>query len=361
MSWIGLSGRHQETGALRGVRLAPDRDFSGDALLARGTLVFEIGLSPDSLAPTRIIHHECHKGWQRQFTVFLNADFSLSVLFRQGQMESYVRLSSIRPRDRSTLRVTYRWEAPERRGLLSVEDNSEGLIRQVAFSDPIPMPMRDAHQIISVGPGVAINPRVSAIALADTAEPVGPSGTIASSTPIETTEGFRPVETLRLGDKVITRDHGVQPVRWLVSQTLPACGGTMPLSLRAPYFGLSRDLTLAAHQKLVLGGPNTEYLLGRDGVLVEAQTLSGHPAVAPEPTPLAVTFHQVLFDKHVCINAGGAWISSLFIGSLSCSPRVLATTPLASVPPSLLPIHRRMACPPLRSYETPVLRDVLPA
>lgn len=361
MSWVGLYSRDHDNGRRQLVRDSLDGIAPETALLARGTIVFEIDLSPDSPAPSRLIHYDNDKDWQRQFTVFLNADFSLSVACRQGCLESYVRVSSVRPQNQAKLRVSFSWDAPERFGLLSVENQSEGVIHQVNFADPIPIPLRDASQLYRAGRHVSIDPRVSCIALSDRREPVGPAGGLGTGTPVETTEGFRPIEQLRLGDRVITRNHGVQPVRWVVSQALPACGTSLPFSLRAPYFGLSQDLVVTASQKLVLDGPDTEYHLGRDGVLVEAQALQGHPAVARPSSPLAVTYHQVLFDRHVCMNVAGTWVGSLFIGSLARNPAIVATTLLAPVPPSLLPVHRRMAATPLRRYEAPVLRDVLPA
>lgn len=46
----------------------------------------------------------------------------------------------------------------------------------------------------------------------------------ASGTHIMTEPGDRMVQSPEPGDKVITRDHGMQEIRWIGSRTVPAIG-----------------------------------------------------------------------------------------------------------------------------------------
>jgi len=63
-----------------------------------------------------------------------------------------------------------------------------------------------------------------------------------SGTPVDTPRGPRPVETLRPGDRVLTRDHGEQVIRWAGARRLVLPEGPQgdrfrPVRLRAGCLG----------------------------------------------------------------------------------------------------------------------------
>ena len=85
MSW--LIACDQQALALSGRMLGEDR------LLARGTLTVELALGAADMRPRRLISYEKSDGWRRRFFMYLNADGSVSVEFRQGASRSYARVS----------------------------------------------------------------------------------------------------------------------------------------------------------------------------------------------------------------------------------------------------------------------------
>jgi len=368
LGWFGIFDR--DAGFAGGAGGQFQRPAAGDAapsgtetaLLARGTLRLEFEALPGGDVPARLLHYRDDAGWPRELVVYLNADHSLSVAFRQGPAHAYARLSGIRATGGARLLASCRWDGPARRGTLSVEDPEVREIRLIEFACPLPLPERDARALLRPGAKTRLDPRVSGLALSSRPEPVGPAATIAPQTPVATPEGARPIETLRPGDLVTTLDSGPQPVRWILRQEVPLTGADAPVRLNAPFFGLSRDIVVTARQGILLSGPGAQYHLGRDSVLVRAGELTGHAGATrlPASTPSAVRY-QLLFDRHECISLADTWADSLFVGTLARCPAVLAETALAPLGPGALPRHRRPVRTTLSGYEALILRDVLPA
>ncbi len=361
MSWIGLIDQFD----IRAPSTAPnpphDPPPSGGVLVASGAVSFEMSTSADWHIPCKLVEYDRFDQWHRRFTVYLNADYSLSVENRQGCARSYVRLSDIRTAAHDDLRITYSWDAPARQGLLTAENLATGTIRQAVFSNPIPMPREDFLALTRPGDGLTIDPRIAYLATADHVVPVGPVATIGAGARVLTDQGPRPIERLRLGDTIVTQTGSPRPVRWLLKQDLPARGSCAPVRLRAPYFGLERDITVAATQRVVISGIDTQYHFGQDAVLARAGSLPAHQAVQPATDEPFATFYQVLLDRHECINLSGAWVDSLYTGLLAQAPDVAATTGLSAIPAEIFPVHRRPAHPVLRGYETRALADILSA
>jgi hypothetical protein len=165
-------------------------------LLARGSLVVEIDFSIDGHTPAMLVHYAATQGWERRFTIYLNADYSLSIEAQQGSARSYVRLTHTPVAPTGKARLTYCWDAPRQVGLFSLEDLESGEIHQAVFQAPIPLPLVDAAEIIQAQGGVRIDSRVRAMALSDRIEPVGPSPTIAAGALVDTPAGPRPIEKL---------------------------------------------------------------------------------------------------------------------------------------------------------------------
>ena len=54
-----------------------------------------------------------------------------------------------------------------------------------------------------------------------------------------------PVEDLRPGDRILTRDDGPQPLRWIGQRTTRASGLFAPVLIRAGTLNNARDLVVA--------------------------------------------------------------------------------------------------------------------
>ncbi|MEE9427794.1 MAG: Hint domain-containing protein [Paracoccaceae bacterium] len=358
MNWLALNRRSVSTSK---ILITPDVETVQHTLLTRGTIVFDIDFLLAQKAPCRLVHFSSDHLWQRRFTLYLNADFSLSVEMRQGSSRSYVRISDTNFREAAKIRLSYVWDAPAKFGLLSIENTESGEIHQTNIPLPVPLPLADAKAIVLGGENVRFDDRMVSSALGDGGMPVGPVASIAAGATIDTPEGPRPIERLKMGDIVLTKDNGPQPVRWVLKNDLPAIGDTAPMRLRAPFFGLVNDVIVAGHQRVLISGIETEYNLGQDAALIDAQSLIGHPAAAPISGALFTTYYQVLLDIHDCINVSGVWADSLYVGRLASTPKILAATGLSEIPMSILPTHTARAHPLLRGYERQALLDTLTA
>lgn len=330
-------------------------------LLAKGTILAEIDIRKDGRIPARLIHFKSTKDWTRRFTIFLNPDYSLSIETQQGLARSYVHLKDWKRETRNRLRLTYAWDAPARLGLLTLECLDTGRIDQALFEAPVPLPVEDAKAIIEHSENCHIDQRVVGLSIANSIEPVGPSPSIAAGTMVETAHGPRPIDRLQLGDSVLTANNGLQPIRWILRQDLPTVGAYRPIKLSAPYFGLQTNITVSRSQRIMVSGPEAEYHFGEDAVLIEAQELLGHPSASTKAAGFATAYYQLLLDVHDCIQLNGTWSESLFVGHLAQSPQVLATSRLAEIPRTAMPMHSQPVRPTLKPFETQTLLESISA
>jgi Ca2+-binding RTX toxin-like protein len=150
---------------------------------------------------------------------------------------------------------------------------------------------------------------------------------IACFTPgsrVATDKGLVAVEALMAGDLVVTRDHGLQPVRWIGSRALSACDlladpSLHPVQIRKDALGPGcpdRDMMVSRQHRMLMRGPAAELLFGSAEVLVRAAHLIGLPGVT-SVAPNGVTYLHVLFDRHEVILADNAWSESFQPGDRS--------------------------------------------
>ena len=188
-------------------------------------------------------------------------------------------------------------------------------------------------------------------ALSDQIEPIGPMPAILPQTPMATPWGYKPVGSLRRGDTVSTRDDGVVPVLQQVSRRVPARGSFQPIRLRAPYFGLRQDIIVGPEQRLIIDGPEVEYLFGQEAVLVAARHLVNGFAAHAEPCGPVITYAQLLLPKHETMIAAGTAVESLYIGRARRDVNLLSGSVLHGFDRSLLPEHPKPAHQVLRWHD----------
>jgi hypothetical protein len=123
---------------------------------------------------------------------------------------------------------------------------------------------------------------------------------------IATPRGARPVETLRVGDLVMTRDHGMQPIRWIQSRKVSGIGQFAPIRLQKGVLtGMEDDLVVSPRHRVLLQGYRAELLFGESEVLVAAENLIDGNMVRRDRQK-DVTYIHILFDQHEVIYANGA-------------------------------------------------------
>ena len=133
------------------------------------------------------------------------------------------------------------------------------------------------------------------------------------------------------------------------------------MRLRAPFFGLARDLVVSGDQHVLISESGAEYQFGKSAMLIEARNLIGHPGVTRMHDLRTVTYYQILLDQHSCISVSGAWVDSLYVGTVAKMPEILATTALSQVPLAVLPVHRTQVHPTAQDFERRALLDTLTA
>ena len=134
-------------------------------------------------------------------------------------------------------------------------------------------------------------------------------------TMILTPSGERPIETLRIGDMVITRDDGAQPIRWIGGRMGPGRGRNAPIRVAAGgILGARRPFLLSPQHRVLVEGFRAQLLCGEEEVLVSARHLiNGNDfRVAPQT---AVVYIHMLFDRHQVVYAEGAPVESLHLGA----------------------------------------------
>ncbi len=156
-------------------------------------------------------------------------------------------------------------------------------------------------------------------------------GGIGEGALVRTPDGPRPVERLRPGDRVATRDGGLQPVLaiWCreVSGTLmQADPGLAPVCIEAQAFGVAlplERLRIAPDHKVLLPGYLLDGAQGCVSCLVEIGDLaSGAGPVSPEAARRPLRFYTIVFATHQVFCANGLAVESFHVSP--CSQRQIA-------------------------------------
>jgi Ca2+-binding RTX toxin-like protein len=138
----------------------------------------------------------------------------------------------------------------------------------------------------------------------------------AYDTHIMTDRGDRPIQSLEIGDRVITRDHGMQKIRWIGSRKVPAKDNMAPILFKQGVFKNTRDLVVSPQHRMLFQGEQAELMFGQSEVLVPAKQLLGNDGVYQVIDGFVEYFH-VLFDNHEIIYAEGSATESYHPGDYS--------------------------------------------
>ncbi|MCE0504248.1 MULTISPECIES: Hint domain-containing protein [unclassified Roseivivax] len=120
------------------------------------------------------------------------------------------------------------------------------------------------------------------------------------------------VEDLRVGDKVLTRDDGPQPIRWIGQRTTRASGGFAPVEIRAGVLNNLNDLVVSPDHRLFIYQRRDELGAGRAEILVRARHLVNGDTVR-QLSGGFVDYFQMLFDHHQIIYAEGIAAESMLV------------------------------------------------
>lgn len=122
----------------------------------------------------------------------------------------------------------------------------------------------------------------------------------------------RRIEDLRVGDKVLTRDNGIQSIRWIGHQTVRASGAFAPIVIKKGALNNARELHLSPNQRLFVYQRRDRINAGRSEVVVKAEFLVNNDTVKRSDGGF-VDYFQILFDNHEFIFAEGIAAESLTV------------------------------------------------
>lgn len=154
-------------------------------------------------------------------------------------------------------------------------------------------------------------------------EPASPNGRAKRSSPcftpgslITTQRGAIPVEQLVVGDRVITRDNGMQPVRWVGKTQLfqfdfQVDPHLMPILIRKGALGKGlpeRDMMLSPNHRVLVANERTTLRFREHEVLVAAKHLTAKGVHSGQSA--GTTYIHFMCDRHELVLADGIWTES---------------------------------------------------
>ena len=136
-------------------------------------------------------------------------------------------------------------------------------------------------------------------------------------TVIATPKGERLVEDLQVGDRIITRDNGIQEIRWLGRRDLQGrellqAPHLKPVLIRAGSLGHGlpeTDMVVSPNHRVLINNDRTALYFEEREVLAAAKHLTGLDGVdAVEAS--SVSYIHFMFDQHEVVLSNGAWTES---------------------------------------------------
>lgn len=134
---------------------------------------------------------------------------------------------------------------------------------------------------------------------------------------IATPKGERRVEDLQIGDRVITRDNGIQEIKWLGTKTMTGqelvrAEHLNPILIREGALGgglPERDMMVSPNHRVLVANDKTALYFEDREVLVAAKYLTGLEGVEVFEVS-SVTYIHFMFDQHEVVLSDGTWTES---------------------------------------------------
>ncbi|AKS46067.1 Ca2+-binding protein, RTX toxin-related [Octadecabacter temperatus] len=143
-------------------------------------------------------------------------------------------------------------------------------------------------------------------------------------TTIATPKGERLVEELREGDRIITRDNGIQEIRWvgrkeMSGKSLVANPHLKPILVRAGSLGNGlpeRDMLVSPNHRMLVASEKTQLYFEEREVLAAAKHLVGSEGIHAVDV-MGTAYIHFMFDRHEVVLSNGAWTESFQPGDYS--------------------------------------------
>ena len=141
---------------------------------------------------------------------------------------------------------------------------------------------------------------------------------------IATPKGEVPVEHLKAGDRVITRDNGIQEIRWTGQKALgwhdlAANPHLKPVLIRQGSLGNGlpeRDMMVSPNHRMLVANDRTALYFDEHEVLVSAKHLVASQGIQSVDS-VGTTYIHFMFDRHEVVLGNGAWTESFQPGDMT--------------------------------------------
>ena len=362
MSWIGLRDRKRGYFNEAGLGEASAAPVNLNGLLPKGSLLMSFALGADLAGrATTIVEQASTSPWPSTIKISLTKAGDLQFQQTQGDRVCQATLPvGLTSRCQEVI-LTYTWNAPARRAMLSVEIGDTGETHFTHVANPHPLSLRDAIMLTRNPGGCKLTTGYDFLAVADHNIPHGPLPALCRKTLVPTPKGLVSAGTLRQGDLIIAQDGLTAQIRWTGALTLPSRGRFAPVTARAPFFGATRDLTVASHQRMELSGTEVDYLFANDRVSVRIGDLPSHIVKRTTPQKLTTTYCQFLLDRPTTVKTGGLSIEPLDATPLIQNPALRALSILRDLPSEMMPTRSNQGAPMLQGIETLTLCNLMAA
>lgn len=187
---------------------------------------------------------------------------------------------------------------------------------------------------------------------------------------IDTPQGARSIETLSIGDWVLTRDMGAQQIKWLGASVVDTRRAEFahvlrPIRICAGAFGSGvpqQDVLISPMHRVLAKGPAVSLMFAQSEVLCTARHLVNGHSIVQEPSGVVVYYH-LLFEQHQIVTGAGLISESFFPGPVGLDrfedgareELFLLFPQLRSMPESYGQAARRI----LKGYEAELLGETL--
>ena len=191
-------------------------------------------------------------------------------------------------------------------------------------------------------------------------------------TMIETPHGPRAIETLKIGDTVLTKDNGPQNIVWVGSKHISAdsfenFNKLRPIRILKDCFGPGvpcHDLLVSPMHRMLIKDPAAALLFGQEEVFCAAKMLINGRTIYRDNVSETIYYH-LLFENHEVVTANNCASESFYPGGVGLTAfedeareEVFSLFPeLRSMPETYGKSARHI----LKGYEAEVLKFELPA
>ena len=223
--------------------------------------------------------------------------------------------------------------------LVIVEVNKDQLVEQVYFMPFTSILPKIEYSLVKVCRETAQN-RFAEIACVSFVK--GTRITIATGAMV-------PIQDLKIGDRILTRDRGIQTIRWIGQSTVRASGDFAPVIIKAGALHNLNDLIVSPEHRLFIYQRSDKLGTGRSETLVRAKHLINGTDVVRLDDGF-VEYYQILFDEHQIIYAEGIAAESMLFDQRT--QRILPSEASKQIPPTQANTETTLRLMPMPCAET---------